>query len=247
MSSSMYLAVLLSVVIALCSAGCNGNSTTPDAGVDAWEPEPIDEELQRDLTRYCEAVGPVACRVAFDCCDSGERGYFDEISRESACPEFLEPSCLHEVEEVVTARAAVEYDEDAAERLLSRLDDAADSCELSYSELFRALSPRTVLRGRAPTGTECVLISELPICADQCVGNDEDGFRCDEGADEGDECFRSTSGTFYGCASGLVCVYEDSELRCREPLDNGERCNWDHQCVSGYCRGTCVGTEPCRP
>lgn len=245
MPNSTRIHGLSSILVFLCAAGCSGGEATPDAGADASLP--IDEELHQDLTDYCESAGPILCRVPFACCDSGERGYFDEVRRETACPDFLEPTCLQEVEEVVAARASVELDDRLAARLLDRLEDAASSCELSYSTLFRALSPRTVLRGTAPTGTECTLVSELPICADECVGNEEDGYFCGEGVEEGEECFRSSSGTFYGCAAGLVCVWEDSELRCREPLSDGQQCYWDYQCESGYCHGSCATATPCRP
>lgn len=237
------LSLLTGLIVGFVAGGCP-SATRPAS--DAAPYDPAVEELRQDLSAFCTAVGPVACRVPFACCAPGERGYFDQVATEAHCPAFLEPSCLLEVEEVVADRGAAVYDPVQAEQTLARLAAAERSCDISPMGLLRALSPRSVLRGTAPRGTECTLISELPFCADACLGDDENGYECGAGARVGETCFAATSGIYYGCATGLVCVYVGGDLTCSELLGNGARCSWDYQCRSDRCwGGTCTDSEIC--
>ncbi len=69
---------------------------------------------------------------------------------------------------------------------------------------------------------------DCEACPDALDCNDDE--KCQGPGGVGDSCEFEVD-----CREGLVCGIVDSEMRCAEPLDDGEPCIAASQCESRYC------------
>lgn len=198
-----------------------------------------------------------AAADAGDAPDSGDAG-LAPVSAVQFCPQFVERFCEAraaccevdtETAEDCQTRLVAEctnllvpfasdsrnaYQPDRAARLLSRIGEAAASCDLGALELYRIRSFAALTAGTIPVGEPCQ--DEAFFGCNEpthCVRQGAFTFACElEPAAEGELCFSDIE-----CGDGLRCRRAALSDACQPLIEDEAPCSRSDECLSGRCGG----------
>lgn len=209
------------------------------------------------LDGVAEAEIRASCHFAFSCCTPAERGTFFGLAfrDEGACvAEGLEQSSsqnlLADRAKAVVAAGKGTFNQARADECRKPALEAMNSCDAQTVIGGVAPDPkcdgeatRGFVEGNVDDGDDCnddIECADFGFC-DRVTDADEDTITtagsCVAARDEGDKCF--DDGEAFACFPGLACTPNDggTEFTCKEPelLDDGDDCDDDSQCASGFC------------
>jgi len=226
-----------------------------------------DPPTQVPLDDASDALAQAYCERMFDCqCDRGRR--FEMIAE---CRDWIDEQVTQLESEA--RGAGLTYDPACFGIIVDRLDALDCAPTSASSEDVGCVTPCYPLHGDVPAGETCEQSSDysncaqglecrfddcdqdgncVGRCADPCLGacatDCGDDARCIDGNCEplpgiGQDCSE------YGCASGLVCFFDEGGARCGRAPELGDDCTEVGECAEDLrCdrdpmtgEGTCVG------